>query len=329
MIESKKSLLKSPIFVALVRWFDTEAGEDSLQEDHQKEVDWLRIIPLIFLHLACLAVFWVGWSPIAVLVALSLYLIRIFAITAFYHRYFSHKTYKTNRAWQFVFGVLGNSSVQRGPLWWAAHHRHHHRYTDQEEDVHSPSRHGFWWSHIGWMTSKANFRTNMTYVKDWAKFPELRWLNRYDTVVPIILAVSLYIFGECLHIFAPSLGTSGWQMVVWGFFISTMVLLHATVTINSFDHMYGTRRFNTPDTSRNNVLLAFLTLGEGWHNNHHHYAVTARQGFYWWEIDITYYLLVLMSWFGIIRDLRPIPEHVLRTNRLDVKDISKTSSDNI
>jgi len=329
MAEPKRSLLKSPVILALLRWFDTEAGTDSLPDSGQKEVDWLRIVPLIFLHLGCLAVFWVGWSPTAVIVALSLYLIRIFAITGFYHRYFSHKTYKTNRLWQFIFGVMGNASVQRGPLWWAAHHRHHHRYTDQEQDVHSPSRHGFWWSHIGWMTSKANFPTNMAYVNDWAKYPELRWLNRFDTVVPIVLAISLYVFGELLNRLAPSLGTNGWQLVVWGFFISTMVLLHATVTINSFDHMYGTRRFDTPDTSRNNVILALLTLGEGWHNNHHHYAVTARQGFYWWEIDITYYLLVIMSWLGIIRDLRPVPEHVLFSNRLDVKKTAKTSSGNI
>ena len=326
MAKAQKNILKSSFFVALVRWFDTEAVVDSLPEGGQKEVDWLRIMPLIFLHLGCLAVFWVGWSRTAVIVSLSLYIIRMFAITGFYHRYFSHKTFKANRAWQFIFGVMGNASAQRGPLWWAAHHRHHHRYTDQERDVHSPSRHGFLWSHIGWMTSKANFPTKMKYVNDWAKYPELRWLNRFDTVVPMILAICLYVFGELLERFAPQLGTNGWQMVVWGFFISTVVLLHATLTINSFDHMYGTRRFDTPDTSRNNALLSLITLGEGWHNNHHHYAVTARQGFYWWEIDITYYLLVLMSWLGIVRDLRPVPEHILNPDRLAVRKTSKTSS---
>lgn len=322
----KSRFLRSRILVALVRWFDTEAGADTLPETDQKEVDWLRIVPLIFLHLGCLGVFWVGWSWTAVIVSLTLYFIRMFAITGFYHRYFSHKTFKTNRAWQFVFGVMGNASVQRGPLWWAAHHRHHHRHTDQEQDVHSPSRHGFWWSHIGWMTSKANFATKMTYVKDWAQYPELRWLNRFDTVVPIVLAISLYGFGELLEHFAPQLGTNGWQLVVWGFFISTTVLLHATVTINSFDHMYGTRRYDTPDTSRNNALLSLITLGEGWHNNHHHYAVAARQGFYWWEIDITYYLLVLMSWFGIIRDLRPVPEHVINSGLVAARKTAATSS---
>ena len=321
-----KRFIKSRIFVALVRWFDTEADADSQPQTDQKEVDWLRIMPLIFLHLGCLGVFWVGWSRTAVIVSLTLYIVRMFAITGFYHRYFSHKTFKTNRQWQFVFGLMGNASVQRGPLWWAAHHRHHHRHTDTVQDVHSPSQHGFWWSHIGWMTSKANFPTKMTYVKDWAKYPELRWLNRFDTVVPILLAISLYVFGDLLERFAPQLGTNGWQLVVWGFFISTTVLLHATVTINSFDHMYGTRRYDTPDTSRNNALLSLITLGEGWHNNHHHYAVTARQGFYWWEIDITYYLLVLMSWLGIIRELRPVPEHIINSDHAAVRNTAKTPS---
>jgi len=315
MVEVRKTGMKSPILSALRRWVDTEAGADLPPAGGQKKVDWLRILPLIVLHLGCLAVFWVGWSWAAVMVSLILYIVRMFAITGFYHRYFSHKTFRTNRIWQFVFGIMGNASVQRGPLWWAAHHRHHHRFTDLEQDVHSPSRHGFWWSHIGWMTSKANFPTKLNYVKDWAKYPELRWLNRFDTAVPMILAISLYLFGELLAHWAPHLKTSGWQMVVWGFFISTVVLLHATLTINSFDHMYGTRRFDTPDSSRNNAFLSLITLGEGWHNNHHHYAVAARQGFYWWEIDITYYLLVLMSWIGIIRDLRPVPEHILRSGR--------------
>jgi stearoyl-CoA desaturase (delta-9 desaturase) len=311
-----KSIISSPPAIAVIRWFDSEAGLETISQDEQKRVDWFRIIPFIVLHGMCLCVVWVGWSWTAVIVALLLYIIRMFAITGFYHRYFSHKAFKTNRFWQFVFGVLGNASVQRGPLWWASHHRHHHRYTDQEKDVHSPSRHGFWWSHIGWLTSRSNFPTKHKYVAEWAQFPELRWLNRFDTVIPILLALVLYLFGEILQRLTPQLETNGMQLVIWGFFISTVVLLHATVTINSFDHMYGNQRYNTSDTSRNNVLLALITLGEGWHNNHHHYAVSARQGFFWWEIDITYYLLVFMSRLGIIRELRPVPEHVLKKNRI-------------
>jgi stearoyl-CoA desaturase (delta-9 desaturase) len=311
-----KSILSSPLVLASIRWIDSDAGIEKISKDDEKRVDWFRILPFIMLHVMCLGVIWVGWSWTAVMTALSLYIIRMFAITGFYHRYFSHKSYKTNRFWQFVFGVVGNSSVQRGPLWWAAHHRHHHRFTDLEQDVHSPSRHGFWWSHIGWMTSRSNFFTNYKIVAEFERYPELRWLNRFDTVIPVLLALTLYLFGELLERFAPQLETNGMQLVIWGFFISTVVLLHATVTINSFDHMYGSRRYNTSDTSRNNPLLALITLGEGWHNNHHHYAVCARQGFFWWEIDITYYILVLMSWLGIVNDLRPIPEHMLHKNRI-------------
>jgi len=315
MISDKKTHnTASHLLPSILRWFDSEANIDSITLTDQKKVDWLRIVPLLFLHLMCLGVFWVGWSWTAIGVAVLLYCIRMFAITGFYHRYFSHKAFKTNRFWQFIFGAMGNASVQRGPLWWAAHHRHHHRFTDQEQDVHSPSRHGFWWSHIGWLTSKANFPTNYKYVAEWAKYPELRWLNRYDTVIPVLLALALYIFGALLERFAPQLGTNGLQMLVWGFFISTTVLLHATVTINSLDHMFGSRRYDTQDTSRNNRLLALITLGEGWHNNHHHYAVSARQGFFWWEIDITYYALVLLACLGIVSDLRPVPEHVIHKN---------------
>jgi len=315
MISPNKTTPKTRHFItSILRWFDSEANIEPISVTDQKKVDWLRIVPLLFLHLMCLAVFWVGWSWTAIGVALLLYCVRMFAITGFYHRYFSHKAFKTNRFWQFLFGVMGNASVQRGPLWWAAHHRHHHRYTDQEQDVHSPSRHGFWWSHIGWLTSRANFPTNYKYVAEWANYPELRWLNRFDTVVPIMLALVLFIFGALLERFAPQLGTNGLQMVVWGFFISTTLLLHATVTINSLDHMFGSRRYDTPDTSRNNPLLALITLGEGWHNNHHHFAVSARQGFFWWEIDLTYYALVLLAHLGIISDLRPVPEHVIRKN---------------
>ena len=316
MQKSKHSPKKSSILLSLMRWFDTEASGKQVNSTDIKKVDWFRILPFAFMHVMCLGVIWVGWSWFAVMTAAVLYFVRMFAITGFYHRYFSHNTFKTNRFWQFMFAVLGNSSVQRGPLWWAAHHRHHHRYADTEKDIHSPRQHGFLWSHIGWLTSPANFPTKMQYVKDWAGFPELRWINRFDIVIPILLAVALFLGGWLLEIHAPQVETNGPQLLIWGFFISSAALFHGTVTINSFDHMFGSRRYNTPDTSRNNAILALITLGEGWHNNHHHYAVTARQGFYWWEIDITYYLLKIFSWLGIVWDLRGLPEGMRDRNRV-------------
>jgi stearoyl-CoA desaturase (delta-9 desaturase) len=301
----------STIFATLGRWFDNgrnniAAARDSLP-DH---IDWTRILPFVLMHLACLGVIWVGISPVAVIVALIAYLVRMFAITGFYHRYFSHRSFKTSRVGQFIFGLLGASAVQRGPVWWAAHHRYHHANSDQESDVHSPSQHGFWRAHMGWFLSIKGFAPDLRFVRDLLKFPELRWLDRFDILIPFLLGVGMFVFGVVLAHTAPGLKTSGTQMLVWGFFISTVVCWHATYTINSLSHVFGRQRYRTGDTSRNNWLLAILTLGEGWHNNHHYYPNSARQGFYWWEYDVTYYLLKLMSWLGLIWDLKPVPVSV-------------------
>jgi len=263
-----------------------------------KRVEWMRIWPFIGVHLMCLGVLVVGWSWSAVWVAIGLYLVRMFAITAFYHRYFSHRTFNTSRAAQFVFAVLGASAVQRGPLWWAAHHRKHHRHADTELDVHSPAQHGFWWSHMGWITSRANYPTDVAQVPDLARYPELRFLDRHDLLVPILLATVLFAVG-------------GAQWLIWGFFVSTVVLFHATCLINSLAHTLGSRRYETDDDSRNSLLLALITLGEGWHNNHHKFPGAARQGFFWWEVDVSYYGLWLLERLRIIRDLRPVPRRVL------------------
>ena len=292
----------------LVRWFDTsftyvQAARDTLPD----RIDWARILPFLLMHVACLAVIWVGISPVAVIVAVLAYLVRMFAITGFYHRYFSHRSFKTSRVGQFVFGLLGASAVQRGPVWWAAHHRFHHANSDREADPHSPVQHGFWRAHMGWFLSIRGFAPDLRFVRDLLKFPELRWLDRFDILIPLLLGVGMFLFGVLLAHFYPHLQTSGLQMLVWGFFISTVLCWHATYTINSLSHLFGRQRYRTGDTSRNNWFLAILTLGEGWHNNHHYYPNSARQGFFWWEYDLTYYLLKLMSWLGLIWDLKPVP----------------------
>ena len=273
-------------------------------------VDWLRILPFVLMHAACLAVFWVGTSTIAVIVAVGLYAVRMFAITGFYHRYFAHRSFRTSRAAQFVFGVIGASSVQRGPLWWAAHHRLHHAYSDQPEDPHSPRHKGFLMSHMGWFLTQGGFRADLSRVRDLQRYPELRWLDRFDIAVPAALAAGLFLAGNWLELHRPALGTDGWQLLVWGFFVSTVALYHATYTINSLCHVFGRQRYETRDDSRNNFWLALLTLGEGWHNNHHYYPSSVRQGFYWWEVDLTWYGLKLLSWLGIVWDLKPIPAAV-------------------
>ena len=302
---------------SLIQWFDSQGAADasSLQARQASQdtssIDWFRVLPFLLMHLACFSVVWVGWSPIAVAVAVALYGIRMFAITAFYHRYFSHRTFKTSRSVQFLFALIGASATQRGPLWWASHHRQHHRSADQEGDPHTPHN-GFWWSHMGWFLSKAHFHADYSRVKDWEKYPELRWIDRFDIAVPVALAMGLFLLGSALEYFAPQLNTSGGQMLVWGYFISTVVLTHATLTINSLAHRWGKQRFNTGDDSRNNGLLALITLGEGWHNNHHYYPASARQGFYWWELDISYYLIRLMGALGLVWDIKPVPKQRLK-----------------
>lgn len=272
-----------------------------------ERIDWWRIWPFLLLQACCLLVLVVGWSPIAVIVCVALYLVRMFGITAFYHRYFSHRTFRTSRAVQFAGAVLGASATQRGPLWWAAHHRRHHRYSDTPQDAHSPHAHGFLWSHIGWIAADSNRDTDLSQVPDLARYPELRWLDRNDLVVPLLLLGAMLSLGAVLERAAPELGTNALQMGVWGFCVSTTLLFHGTASINSLAHLLGRRVWPTKDKSRNSFLLALLTLGEGWHNNHHWCPGSVRQGFRWWEIDVSYYALRVLAWFGLVRDLRPLP----------------------
>jgi stearoyl-CoA desaturase (delta-9 desaturase) len=258
----------------------------------------------ILVHVGALTAFWTPFSWSLVWLCLGLYWLRMFAITAGYHRYFAHRSFKTSRAFQFILAFVGASSMQKGPLWWAGHHRHHHRFSDQEDDLHSPVRHGFWWAHVGWILSPKYDETPTNLIKDFSRVPELRWLNRWHLVPGFILAVLLVVFG-------------GWPAFVWGFLVSTVLTWHATFAINSLTHVFGRRRYRTTDTSRNSAILALLTLGEGWHNNHHYYQTATRQGFFWWELDISYSILKLLSVVRIVWGLREPPERVLHSNRVD------------
>ncbi len=310
--EKKKRSVSHAALDLLRQWWDADHLPDrrSKAQTGSDRFEWGRATPYILLHVACLAVIWVGWSWFALGAAIVLYLVRMFAITAFYHRYFSHRAFRTSRPVQFLFAVLGNTSMQRGALWWAATHRHHHQHSDRERDKHSPQQDGFLWSHIGWLTSTSNFPTNYKAIPDLARFPELVFLNRRDYAVPILYGIGLWVLGAILAQTAPHLGTNGAQLFIWGGVISTVLLLHGTLFINSLAHVVGKRRFQTDDNSRNSLILSLVTLGEGWHNNHHRFAHSARQGFYWWEIDVSYYLLKLLSWTGVIWDLKKIPDHI-------------------
>jgi stearoyl-CoA desaturase (delta-9 desaturase) len=294
----------------LRQWFDAAELPPAGNDPRNDRIDWLRAVPFVAMHLGCLGVLWVGVSPVALAVAAAAYVVRMFALTGFYHRYFAHRTFSASRPVQFVFALLGAASVQRGPLWWAAHHRNHHRHADTAFDPHAPGVHGFLWSHMGWFLTPRAFRTDFERVPDLARFPELRWLDRYDVAIPLALAALMFVLGAWLSRVAPGLHTGGMQMLVWGFFVSTVVLFHATVTINSLAHRWGSRRFATRDDSRNNPWLALVTFGEGWHNNHHFFPGSVRQGFRWWEVDLTWYGLEAMRLLGLIHDLKPIPAWV-------------------
>ncbi|MEP6861137.1 MAG: fatty acid desaturase [Deltaproteobacteria bacterium] len=238
-----------------------------------------------------------GWSWRAALWLAGGYLVRMFAITAGYHRYFSHRTYKTSRAFQFVLALVGMAAAQQGPLWWAAHHRNHHRHSDQPEDTHSPRQRGFWWAHVQWIFAARARPTDLAAVKDLARYPELRFLDRHDLLFAVGWGVAIFLAG-------------GWTALFWGHFVAIVLAWHITFCINSLAHVLGRRRYATSDDSRNNAVLAVLTLGEGWHNNHHHYQRSARQGFYWWELDVSYYILKLFELVRLVRDVEGVPLHV-------------------
>lgn len=290
-----------------------EGGEGLERVEARRWPDRVRpsnAIPYLSIHALALGVIWVGFSWVALAVAVALFFIRMFVITGFYHRYFSHRTFRTHRATQFLAAFIGTTTAQRGPIWWAAHHRDHHRHSEDEADIHSPHRHGLLWSHMLWFLSDEGLKINWGAVPDWRKFPELVWLERWHLIGPVALGASMFALGAALGAIWPASGTSGWQMLIWGFAISTVALYHVTFTINSLAHTIGSRRFATQDDSRNNFVLALLTLGEGWHNNHHYFPGSVRQGFYWWEVDFTYYLLWLMAKLRLVWDLRPVPARV-------------------
>ena len=261
----------------------------------------LRPIPFILVHLLCLSAFFVEFDLAAILWCAALYYSRMFFVTAGYHRYFSHRSFKTSRIVQFVLAFLCMTSAQKGVLWWASHHRDHHRYSDTEDDPHSPLRRGFWWSHVGWILNPQNDATHYSRIGDLKRYPELRWLNRCHWVPPTSLGITIFLLG-------------GWKALIWGFFISTVLLWHGSFTVNSLGHIIGRQRYSTADGSKNSLVLALLTLGEGWHNNHHRYQASVRQGFFWWEIDITYYILVFFSWLGLVWDLRQPPLKTLEVS---------------
>lgn len=267
---------------------------DDIEHD---DIMYPSAVPFILVHLGCFAAIWsdITWQALALCAAL--YWLRIFAIGAGYHRYFSHRAYATGRVFQFILAFVAQSSAQKSILWWAAKHRHHHLHSDTADDVHSPRHKGFVYSHLGWIFARKHDKTDLTKVADLARYPELMWLHRHEQLPALVLAGLSFL-------------VAGWSGLVVGFLWSTVLVYHGTFSINSLAHVHGRKRYVTGDDSRNNWLLALMTMGEGWHNNHHHYQVSARQGFFWWEVDCTYYVLRVLAAVGLVWDLHGVPEHI-------------------
>ena len=252
-------------------------------------------IAIIVIHLLPLVSIYTGGVGLKeVLFMVGFYVFGALAIVIGYHRYFSHRAFQANRFVQFILAFLSQATAQGGVLWWASTHRQHHKFADLKEDVHSPRQKGFWYAHIGWFFSNKHGHTKFHLIKDFAKFPELVWLNKYPAL-PVAVVGLIYLL---------LLGPPG---LFFSFFLGIVVLWHGTFTVNSLAHIWGHRRYATPDDSRNNWFLALLTMGEGWHNNHHHYRHSARQGFFWYEFDLGYYTIKLLSLLGIVKNIKQVP----------------------
>jgi stearoyl-CoA desaturase (delta-9 desaturase) len=276
-------------------------AKNSVYNDNEK-IDWATSIPFFGVHIAAVvgvAVCGFGWKE--AIWCFALYFTRMFLVIGGFHRYFAHQSLKMGRVMQFLVAVGGTTACQKGPLWWAAHHRHHHRYSDQEEDVHSPSRRGFWWSHVGWLLSSKYDKAPEHLMKSFHIYPELLWVDRFWGVPPVALACFCTYFG-------------GLSVLFGGFFLSTVIVYHGIFCVNSLAHVWGSRRYATSDTSRNSLFLSLWTLGGGWHNNHHHYQRASCSGFFWWEIDITYGIFKVLSWFGLVWGLHKAPPKVIAAN---------------
>ncbi len=281
-------------------------------------------IAFTIVHLIPLLAIWTGATLFDWIVCVALYFIRMFWITGGYHRYFAHKSYKTSRWFQFVIAFMAQTSAQKGALWWAAHHRHHHRHSDQPEDPHSMKLYGFWYSHVGWIIGPDYKKTDFKTIGDYAKYPELVWLNKYYLVPPTALAIVVALAGAWVNGGSPLLMFThhGMSTLIIGFFLSTVFTYHGTFSINSIMHKFGNQRYDSGDESKNSLWLALLTLGEGWHNNHHYYEAASRAGFFWWEIDITYYILRTFKFFGLVWDMKEVPKHILHSkNKQEAREL--------
>ena len=268
-------------------------------------------IPFVLIHISMVLVFTVPFSWLLVVICLLSTYFRLFGITAGFHRYFSHRSFKTSRWFQFILALIGTTAAHLGPLWWAAHHRHHHRFSDTKNDTHSPVQNGFFHAHFAWLFEEKNKTIQTHYINDLLRFPELNFIERFYYGFVALYAVFIYGLGYLVESSFPQSQLTAYSIFIYGFLLSTVFLYHLTFSINSLMHLVGKRVYQTTDDSRNHFLLALLTLGEAWHNNHHRYPLSERQGFTWWQIDITHYILKFFEKLGLIWDIKTPPKIIL------------------
>jgi stearoyl-CoA desaturase (Delta-9 desaturase) len=258
-------------------------------------------------------------ASLCVLVVCS-YMIRMWAVEAVNHRYFAHRSFSTSRVFQFVLGLLAAQAAARGPLWWAYMHRRHHSRPDTLEDVHSPVTHSFVHAYFLWLTVPENRQTDLDAIPDWARFPELRWLNKYSDDIVFTSGAILLTTAGYLGWLGPQV--DAWSALLWVVCAPAVFVLHGTGLLSTLCHLQsvpgGYRRFNTRDMSVNRHVLSFFTMGAGYHNNHHRCPSHARSGFAWYEIDASYYILLGLQWLGLIWDVRgAIPSKIRREGGLN------------
>ncbi|MDA8561648.1 acyl-CoA desaturase [Gammaproteobacteria bacterium] len=305
-------------FSSIKAWFDNSHIEENI--DNSENINWLRCTPFIILHVSLIFGIFAPITTAGIVLCLASYFIRMFAITAFFHRYFAHKTFTTSKTIETLFALIGTSAAQRGPIWWASHHRGHHKYSDTQLDEHSPEKKGFIKSHMLWFMCNRNFHTRKSFVKDLLRKKNLQFIDRFDGIIPLCFLALLALLGYCAQHFT-NINLTPFTAMYWGFAVPTVLLLHATFSINSFGHTFGKKVYKTGDGSRNNWVLAIITLGEGWHNNHHHWPISAKQGFKWQQIDISYYCLLLMKKLRLIKDIKIVPMSKLDKNKICVSQL--------
>jgi len=266
---------------------------DLYAQTMRRGINWFLVIALVSFHLgAVAALFFFHWSALIVFATIWI-LAQNVGIAMGYHRLLTHRGYATPKWLEYCIAICGALALQGGPIYWVAVHRMHHKYTDKPGDPHSP-RDGKWWSHMGWImnaTLRDETEALKQYAPDLSRQPFYRWLNRLHWVPLTVVGLSLFAFG-------------GWSWLLWGAFLPVTIGLHVTWMVNSVTHLWGRRRFSTSDDSRNNLWVALLTGGEGWHNNHHANPVSARHGLAWYEVDFNYFAIRLLKILGLAKHVK-------------------------